>query len=542
MLMKKFFFSLMVCLFALTQVYAQRYVSGKITDDTGEALPGVNVVIKGTATGATTDLDGNYRLQVNDGDILVYSFVGFETQEIDVGTRTIIDVTMGGATELQEVVVVAYGTDSKKSLTGAVSAIDDKVIQNQQIESVTRALQGTVPGVNVIQGSGQPGANPTIRIRGQASIDSGNGPLIVIDGSPFSGNINAIPASDIQSMSVLKDASAAALYGSRAGNGVILITTKQGKVGTPTIDFRATTGISERARDNYEFVDAGTAMRLEWETLRNDAIDLGSSTPGLDATNGLLGRVGYNPYGDIGSPIDENGNLVPGAELLWDTDWQDAIFTNSAIRNEYNLGISGGSPDVKYFIGGSLIDQEGQVVKSDFQRYTGRLNLDVKFNDWLSGSLKQSISSQEQNNPPANGNSFANNIQWIQTVSNIYPVFKRDPSGELILDNSGNPIYDTGNDTEGTGLLNTSRPVLSTANPAGQTRLNESLDKRFFSSTNFILEADFLKDFTARSSFQLNKYILDRFLYTNPLFGSARTVNGRIRRQKDITTEWTLTK
>ncbi len=541
MLMKKFFFSLMVCLFAVVQVHAQRTVSGKVTDDTGEALPGVNVVIKGTTTGATTDLDGNYRLQVADGDVLVYSFVGFETQEIDVGTRTIIDVTMGGATELQEVVVVAYGTDSKKTLTGAVSAIDDKVIQNQQIESVTRALQGTVPGVNVIASSGQPGSNPTVRIRGQASIDSGNGPLIVLDGSPYSGNINTIPASDIQSISVLKDASAAALYGSRAGNGVILITTKQGKVGAPTIDFRATTGISERARDNYEFVDAGTAMRLEWETLRNDASDAGSTTPGQDATDGLLARVGYNPYGDIGSPIDANGNLVPGASLLWDTNWEDAIFTNTAVRNEYNLGISGGSPDVKYFLGGSLLDQEGQVVKSDFKRYTGRMNLDVKFNDWLSGSLKQSISSQEQNNPPQAGTAFSNNIQWIQTVSNIYPVFKRDPSGEIILDDSGNPIYDTGDDTDNTGLLNTTRPVLATSNPAGQTRLNESLDKRFFSTTNFALEADFLNDFTARTSYQLNKYILDRFLYTNPLFGSAKSVNGRITRQKDITTEWTLT-
>lgn len=521
---------------------AQRTVSGTIIDDTGESLPGVNVVIKGTTSGTTTDLDGNYRLQVDDGAVLVISFVGFETQEIEVGTRSVIDVTMGGVIELQEIVVTAYGEDTKRSLTGSVSSIGTEIIENQQIESITRSLQGTVPGINVIASSGQPGSNSNIRIRGIASIDSGNDPLIVLDGSPYSSNINTIPSSDIASISVLKDASAAALYGSRAGNGVILITTKSGKIGATTVDFRATSGVSSRARDNYEFVDAATAMRLEWETIRNDAITNGSDTPGQDATDGLLNRVGYNPYGNIGSPIDANGDLIPEAQrVLWDTDWEDAIFTEKAVRNEYSLGVSGGTQDVKYFFGGSLLDQQGQVVKSDFVRYTGRLNIDAKLNDWLSASLKQSVSSSEQNSPPQSGTSFANNIQWINTVSNIYPVYRRDPSGELILDDEGNPIYDTGDNPDETGELNTSRPVLSSANPAGQTRLNEAISKRFFSTTNAIFEANFLENFTAKTSYQLNKYIFDDFGYTNSQFGSAKTVMGRVSRSKDITTEYTWT-
>lgn len=527
------------------QAWAQnRTVSGTVTDaESGDTLPGVNVLVKGTGNGVNTDIDGNYKLSVpEEGGVLVFSFIGMATQEVQIGNRSVIDLSMQpDVQQLSEVVVVAYGQDSKKTLTGAVSSVDGGVIQKQQVESVTKALQGTTPGVNVISNTGQPGANPTIRIRGQASIDSGNDPLIVVDGSPYNGNINTIPNNDIESISVLKDASAAALYGSRAGNGVILITTKSGKVGKPTIDFRAVTGVSSQAVDQYEFVDAGQAMRLEWETLRNDAVASDIENPGQYATDGLLARVGYNPYGDIGSPINPNGDLVAGAELLWDTNWEDAILTETARRTDYNLSISGGSENVKYYIGGSALDQQGQVVKSDFKRYAGRLNLDAQLTDWLSASLKQSVSSGKQNNPPQSGTAFSNNIQWIQTVSNIYPVYRRNETGELMLDSDGNPIYDTGDDPDDTGVLNTSRPVLSSANPAGQTRLNESVAKRFFSTTNAAFEADFLNDFTARTSYQLNKYVFDNFAYTNSLFGSAKSVNGRISRDKDITTEWTWT-
>lgn len=531
------FFFVLIFTFSVS---AQNVVSGKIIDENGDTLPGVNVVIKGTTSGTVTDINGNYSLSVSEGAVLVISFVGYEAQEVIVDARSVIDITMGGVTALSEVVITAYGEDSRKTLTGSISTIDANVIQNQQVSSITRVLQGTVPGVNVIASSGQPGTSPTIRIRGQASIDSGNDPLIVVDGSPYSSNINTIPAADIESISVLKDASAAALYGSRAGNGVILITTKKGTSGgTPTIDLRVTSGVSSRARKDYKYVDAATAMRLEWETIRNDGIDAELPNPGQAATDGLLARVGYNPFGDIGSPIDANGNFVPNAGLLWNSDWESAIFTNKATRNEYNLGISGGSENIRYYVGGSILNQQGQIEKSDFTRYSGRVNLDLEITDWLSASLKQSTSSSKQNTPPQFGNSFSNNIQWIRTVSNIYPVFRRNPMGDFILDSSGNQIYDTG-DNPG-GALNTTRPVLSSANPAGQTRLNKSLAKRFFNTTNVALTGEFLENFTVKTSYQINKYVLDNFVYTNPLFGSAKTVIGRIRREKDISTEWTWT-
>ena len=517
----------------------ERSISGKVTSiDDGSGLPGVNVVVKGTTTGTITDFEGNYSINVSDGTILVFSFIGYANEEVEVGTRSVIDLQMSAdVTQLSEVVVVAYGEESVRKLTGSIGTIDSKVIEKQQITTIGRALQGTVAGVSVIQQNGSPGETPTIRIRGIASIDSGNDPLIVVDGAVFSSDLNTINPDDIESMSVLKDASSAALYGARAANGVILITTKTGKVGKPVITFNMTTGVSDRARKDYEYLSAKDQMLLEWEALRNDRIDAKSDTPGQDASDRLIDRVGYNPFGNVAEPINANGGFAV-ENTLWDTDWEDAIFTSKAVRTDYNLGMSGGTEDVKYYIGGSILDQEGAVQKSDFRRYSGRLNLDAELNDWLSVGLRQNIVFSEQNNPPQFGNSFSNNIQWIRVVSPIYPVFRRDVNGEFILDGAGNKIYDTGNFGVG---INTERVPLSSANAVGQTLLNEDLRKRFSSTTNAYFQVNFLKDFNFKTSYTLNKFVFDRLVFTNQAFGSAKSVKGRISRTKNITTEWTVT-
>jgi TonB-linked SusC/RagA family outer membrane protein len=534
---------LLVFVFAITvssNSWAQeRSVSGKVTAiGDGSPIPGVNVVIKGTTTGTISDHNGNYELKIADGAILVFSFIGYVSEEVEVGARSVIDLQLSAdVRQLSEVVVVAYGEESKRKLTGSIGSIDSKSIGKQQITTIGRALQGTVAGVSVIQQSGSPGDNPIIRIRGIASIDSGNDPLIVVDGAVFSSNLNTINPNDIESMSVLKDASSAALYGARAANGVILITTKTGKVGKPEITFNMTTGVSDRARKDYEYLSAKDQMLLEWEALRNDGVDQGSTSPGQDASDGLIGRVGYNPFGNVPEPINANGEFA-AENTLWDTDWENAIFTSKAIRTDYNLGISGGTEDVKYYIGGSILDQEGAVQKSDFKRYSGRVNLDAELNDWLSIGLRQNIVFSEQNNPPQSGTSFSNNIQWIRTVSPIYPVFRRDENGDFILDGEGNKIYDTGDFGIG---VNTERVPLSSANAVGQTLLNEDLRKRFSSMSNIYFQFNFLNDFNFKTSYTLNKYVFDRFVFTNQAFGSAKSVKGRITRNKDITTEWTAT-
>ena len=245
MLMKKFYFSLIAGLMALTFVQAQRTVSGKITDEAGESLPGVNVVIKGTTTGTTTDLDGNYSLSVNEGDVLVFSFVGFEPQEVSVGARSTIDISLGGATELQEVVVTAFGIErEKKALSYSVQEVGNEALVKAGTPNTVNALQGKVAGVQVNQSSGMPGSSSFIRVRGSNSFNANNQPLFVVDGMPItsnpstSGGVSGVDYSsraldlnpnDIQSISVLKGPTAAALYGLRASNGVVIITTKNGR-------------------------------------------------------------------------------------------------------------------------------------------------------------------------------------------------------------------------------------------------------------------------------------------------------------------------
>ncbi len=523
--------------------WAQNRVSGTVTSaETNESLPGVNVVVKGTATGTVTDIDGNYSVQVPDGQsTLQFSFIGFTAEEAEVNGQTTIDVVMAPNVEsLQEVVIVAYGEQLKRSLSSSVGEISSQTIDNQQLVSVGTALQGTVPGVNIVSNSGQPGENPSIRIRGISSINSSAEPLIVLDGAVYNGNLNTIDANDIASMSVLKDAAAAALYGSRAASGVILINTKIGKVGETRVSVRASTGVSQRAVKEYPFINAEQQMRLEWETLFNDARGSDNPNPGQAATDGLIARVGYNPYGGTESPIGPDGQLLPGQQLQWETDWEDALLQQGS-RQDVSLNISGGSEKARYFVSGSYLKQDGIVINSDFERFNGRLNLDLDVNDWLKVGLRQAISNSTQNFPVQAGTSFASNIQYIRTMSSIYPIYRRNVDGSLVRDADSELIFDDGQNPGVDQPINVVRPVLQPSNAVAQTTLDQDVSERFFSTTNVFLEASFLDNFTARTSFSLNRYFFDQREYTNPDIGSARSVDGRVQRSRDISSEWTLT-
>ena len=249
--MKLKFFLIMMFFLSLSIQAQQKNISGTVSDNTG-TLPGVSVLIKGTTTGSETDFDGKYSIRAKTGDVLVFSYLGYKTVERTVGVANTIDVKMvEGGEILDEVVVVAYGTRRKEAITGSVQAINSSVLEQQQVTSPLRALQGTVPGINLITQGGQPGSNPNIVIRGFGSFNGSNAPLIVVDGAPYNGNLNTISQDQIESISVLKDASSASLYGSRAANGVIIITTKRGKRNSrATVSIRSQYGISNPAVGN----------------------------------------------------------------------------------------------------------------------------------------------------------------------------------------------------------------------------------------------------------------------------------------------------
>ena len=534
---------LFVAGFAFAAQAQERTVSGTVTsEESNEGLPGVNVIVKGTTVGTVTDIDGNYRLQVPvDAETLQFSFIGFTTQEVAIGGQSTISPSLSSDTRsLEEVVVVAYGEESQRSLTSSVGKIDNQTIETQQLVSVGTALQGTVPGVNIVTGSGQPGENPQIRIRGISSINSSSDPLIVLDGAVYNGNLNTIDPNDIASMSVLKDAAASALYGSRAASGVILINTKMGKEGEARINVRASTGVSQRAVAEYPFISAAQQMQLEWETLFNDARGVDDPNPGQTATDGLIPRLGYNPYGGVASPIGPDGQLLPGQQLQWETDWEDALLQQGS-RQDVSLNMSGGSERARYFLSGSYLKQDGIVINSDFERFNARLNLDLDVNDWLKAGLRQSISNSTQNFPVQSGSSFSSNIQYIRTMSSIYPIYRRNVDGSLVTGPDGNLIFDDGQNPGVEQPINVQRPVLQPSNAVAQTTLNEDVSERFFSTTNAFLEASFLQHFKARTNFAFNKLFFDQRTYTNPDIGSARSVNGRIGRERQITNEWTLT-
>lgn len=322
-------------------LYGQSQVSGNVTDETGEPLPGVNILVRGTTQGTITDIKGNYTIEVPEDAILIFSFIGYVTEQITPGSREVIDIQLTpDVTALQEVVVVGYGTSTKKELTGAVSVVNAADIEGLNPQRIEQALQGQVAGVNITSASGSPGGALNIRIRG-LSTNGENAPLVVVDGVPYDTEaLNALNPSDIQSVNILKDATAG-IYGVRAANGVIIITTKKGKFNSkPSFEFNGYYGQQEAAH-KLDLLNA-----REYAILKNEAYAAGGNT------------VPFN-----------NVNLGEG------TDWQDEVFQQAPIQN-YSMAVNGGSEKTRYSIGGSYLDQEGIVGgdKSGFRRYNARLN------------------------------------------------------------------------------------------------------------------------------------------------------------------------
>ncbi len=351
--------SLLFCLPALAQDLA---VSGRVTSsDDGSALPGVSIQVKGTTRGTTTDANGNYQLSASPNSRLVFSFIGYTSQEVAVGNRSNLNVTLqGDASNLNEVVVVGYGSQSKKTLTGAISSVEGSVIANKPVQSFDQALQGRAAGVNIITPNGVLNNAPVIRIRGVSSISGSSSPLIVIDGLPInSGNVSSggftvnnplgdINPNDIESLEILKDAGATAIYGSRAAAGVILITTKKGKEGKAQVSYDGWVGSTQPFR-LFNMLNA-----QEFMTIKNEAARNGNQPDQFFPTT--------NP----------DGSIV-------DTDWYDYIYRNGFQQN-HNINVNGGTKDTRYAFSVGYTNQEGMIKKNDFSRITGRMNISHQLN------------------------------------------------------------------------------------------------------------------------------------------------------------------
>lgn len=429
-----------------TSALAQdRTVSGKVTDEQGTPLTGVNVLLEGTNIGTITDIDGNYSISVSgENDVLIFSFIGFNTIKQEVGSRSVIDINLSEDVEtLAEVVVVGYGTQIKQDITGNIAQIDGDAIENIPVPSFEQAIQGRAAGVFISSQNGKVGQGINLRIRGASSITAGNEPLYVIDGIPVTSESQSSTAAatnpladlnfnDIESIEILKDASAAAIYGSRASNGVVLITTKSGKSGKTRINFNAQYGVSRPTRTR-DFLNASEYVEIFREAAYNndvadgfDPINNPDDYPGswLEYMEGTFDYL--SGHRDWREEIQNDPNWAG-------TDWQEEAFQDARINN-YDLSLSGGSDDTRYYISGSYSDQDGILVGNNFERISGRMNLDHNINRKLSFGLNIGI-SKSTNNRVTDDNLFSTPLQLI-AQSPLTPV--RDLEGNL-YDDALNP-------------------------------------------------------------------------------------------------------
>ncbi|MDW7694890.1 TonB-dependent receptor [Flammeovirgaceae bacterium SG7u.111] len=371
--MKRLYHFLLVFFFLLpASAFAQGgIVKGKIiSSDNSEPLPGAAIIIKGTSKGATTDIDGNFSLEASSSDVLVISYIGYETQEIPVGSQTMLNITLQlDIQALEEVVVIGYGTQKKKELTGAVANLKGEEMQKYASAAFVDALQGQMAGVNVQASSGQPGAEANIQIRGLGSLSAGgSSPLYVVDGVPLDGMPN-LSSNEIESVDVLKDAASASIYGTRASNGVILITTKQGKAGTMKVNMNAYYGVQNIT----------------------SSLPLANTTDALFIT--YLEQISKGET-NTWNPLDQNPN-----GLYYDTDWVGDLTVDNAPIQNYNLGVSGGKDDLTYNVTADYFNQAGSVVNSKFDRLSLRGNTRFKKNRF-SMNTNMGITITDKDNAP----------------------------------------------------------------------------------------------------------------------------------------------
>jgi len=540
--LKLFFAALMILVSSVA--FAQNVtVKGVVTDpSTGETVPFASVVVKGTMQGTSTDAQGAYSISAPSGATLVISSIGYKTVEVAVAGKTKIDVELNPDSEfINETIVVAFGTTTKKSYTGSASVLKSEDISQRQASNVTNTLAGQVAGVQGLSNNGQPGTTSTIYIRGLSSINASNTPLYVIDGIPAAAEaVAALPNSDIESVSVLKDAASSALYGARGANGVVMITTKKGSTKDAKITLEAKWGGNSRAISSYDVMrDPGMYYEKFYEALYSSRIEKGHEVADayanqylLDANNGGLGYQAYTvPAGE--RLIGSNGKLNPNATLgyvdpngytILPDNWYDELFNKSNLRQEYTMSISGSSDKITYFASGSYLSDTGLMQNSDYKRASARLNVEYQAKEWLKFNANMSYSHADQKYPDIDaGDPSSGNLFYVQNnMAPIYPLYVRDSEGKIMKDANGYTIYDYGDAT----FFAAKRAFMNQSNPASSIEIQKSLNKKDIFTGKWSAIVEPIKGLKAIANFGVN-YIGIRYNSTlNPYYGQFAAMGG----------------
>lgn len=528
------------CLLFGGKALAQSTVSGTVfSSEDDSPIIGASIKIQGTKMGAATDIDGKFRLEnVKKGATLVVTYIGMQTKTVKAGENMKIYMTSDSKSLDEVVVQVAYGAAKKSTLTGAVTQVDSKQIEVRPVSSVTSALEGTTSGVQINSTYGQPGEEPSIRIRGFGTVNGSATPLYVLDGVPFGGNISDLNSNDIESITVLKDAASCALYGNRASNGVILITTKRGKGEKMAFNLKVNQGTYSRGIKEYKVLNAKEFMETSWLNLRNSRISAGDdqATANAYASKNLINDELYlNIYNKADDQLfDANGKLVSDAQILDgyadDLDWYDNAIRDG-YRQEYNFSGSQASAKSDYYFSVGYLNEKGYVTNSDFDRLTGRAAMNFRPKKWFNTGF--TISGSHQKTNFTNGNSsasYTNAFMFCRDIAPIYPVHLHNVDGSYQLDSFGNKQYDSGSYTDENGNPVLTRNQYQDRHVIWENELNENKSFRNTIQSSAYMDLKFLNDFTFTVKGELNVRNNENRTYNSALIGDGKSNNGRTSR------------
>ena len=506
----------------------EKTISGVVSDTSGLALPGVNIIIKGTNTGVQTDFDGNYTLKVNVGDVIVISYLGLKTQEITVGSSNTINVSMEEDMDLlDEVVVIAYGTTTKEAFTGSASVVSADQLVTRNVTSAIEGIEGRATGIQFTAPQG-PGDSPGIIIRGVGTLNGSTDPLYIVDGVQYNAPINTINQEDIASFTILKDAASTSLYGSRAANGVVIITTKKGKKNGLTVSASASSGFVSRGSELYDTTSPGEYYELMWEALRNSSA--GGGDPQF-ASDNIYSQLGYNPFNVPNDQIvGTDGRLNPNASVIYQSlNWFDEL-ERTGTRNNYNVNVSAGGEDHSVFFSVGYLDEESYIITSGFDRLNARLNGEFQVSNRIKIGGSVNLALTQANAPSSAGTgSIVNPFSFAQNIGSIYPVFVNDLQGNIVRDEVGSRVWDNG---EGFSEFNIgSRPVNQGRHAIQELTLNRELQENNTYGFRMFGELEILEGLTFRLNY--GRDLTDFFSseYENPIIGDAQPV-GRLDQRR----------
>ena len=520
---------------------AQTKVTGTVVSyEDNEPIIGATIQVVGNAgVGTITDYDGNFTLDVPEGmKTLRITYVGMEPLEVAVSTKTLRIQLRNDVHTLDEVVVVAYGTQKKTSLTGSIQEVKSEAIELRPTSSVASALEGSVTGVQVNSTVGAPGEDPQIRIRGVGTVNGSSSPLYILDGVPYSGSISDLNPQDIESMSVLKDAASAALYGNRASNGVILITTKKGKQGKMNITFDVKQGTYSRGIAEYDRLGAREWMEAQWLNMKNNRMAAGddAATAGAYASKHLIAdRLQLNIFDKADEALfTADGKLVSDARIKGtygeDLDWYKQAIGHG-YRQEYNFNANGATEKSDYLVSLGYLDEQGYLKTSGFDRLSARLSGNIQPAEWLKVGVSLNATHQNFNAGYGTGNANTNPFNFCRKISPIYPVHAHDlTTGEYYLDGMGNLMYDGGSYIDPDGQVVHTRNQYPDRHIIWENQLNT--DKIIRNTVNSIAYANIILpyNFTLSLKGSLNLSNDSENKYYSAVIGDGKANNGRLRR------------